>query len=466
MRLSATTTVVLRPANPPVPFEILLSEWGRAGFEPGACRRVLERLVEQRNIPREMFCPEAIEQGGRPATDALLFDFFTPSRDWICTIRGAHPTARRMGVRIPVSAVSVVARMLREIGPSRDRDALRAAAVKAGVYPRLVDALCACVEESSAPAPYGTWRRVDAPGIYRREHASVVIRSHTTTLVVDPQGLNEGDSSNNARYPAEPAPLEPDAVVITHQHEDHWHLPSILNVAGDHGAPVIVPITPRPNLLTAEDYSTSAERAGLTAIAAAWGTTTRVGDIEIDALPFFGEQPTRDPPGPQEGLRSWGNCYRFNTPEFCVLLLVDSGIDPIGSMLDVVRQSVAERGPPDIVLSNCRAFPEVVNPGLAHYVLAVPFSRVRSTFLDQRGGSFASVTLGEAGVAEACAAAGARYFLPYAHMFAGLGVDADGGALDGVSRELERRGVATRAVAWNPGDVARVANGRLWIERA
>jgi L-ascorbate metabolism protein UlaG (beta-lactamase superfamily) len=466
MRFAATTSVVLRPTDPPVPFEILLAEWGRAGFEPGACRRVLERLVEQRNIPREMFCPEAIDHGGRPATDALLFDFFSPSRDWICMIQTAQPTPRRVGIRMPVGTVAGVARLLRAVGPSRDPDALRAAAAEAGFYPKLVDALCAGVEDRSEPARYGAWPRIDAPGIYRREHASVVIRSRTTTLVVDPQGLNQGESSNHARYPADHAPLDVDAIVITHQHDDHWHLPSILSLARERGTPVIVPVTPRPNLLTGEDFSASIEQAGLTALATAWGTTTRVGDIEIDALPFLGEQPTRDPPGPGEGLRSWGNCYRFTTPDFSAVLLVDSGVDPIGSMLDVVRHSVVERGPVDIVLSNCRAFPEVVNPGLAHYALALPFERVRSAFLGQRGGSFASMTLGEAGVAEACRAARARYFLPYAHMFAGLGVDADGGVPDGVRRELARLSAPTEVVAWNPGDAARIADGRLWIEHA
>ncbi len=221
----------------------------------------------------------------------------------------------------------------------------------------------------------------------------------------------------------------------------------------------------RLNLLTGEDFSASLARVGMRCHAMPWWTTTRVGDIEIDALPFFGEQPTRGAPGPTVGLRSWGNCYRFTTPEFSAMLLVDSGNDPTGNMLDVVRQSVAERGPPDVVLSNCRAFPEIINVGLPHYVLAVPFDRARAMFLD-RGRNVASMTLGEPGVAEVCAAARARYFLPYAHMFAGLGVHVDGQALEGVQRGVDQLGGNTQAVAWNPGDVARFGKGRLWIEQA
>lgn len=465
MRFSAHTSVVLRPVEPPVPFGLLLSQWREADFAPGECRRALEQLIEQRNIPTHLFCPAEIERGGRPATEALLFDFFSPAREWICLVQAERTSPQRVGVRLPTSGVPGIARLLGAVGRSRDSDALRDAAGP-DVLPNLVSVLCGGVEPASAPAPHGTWARIDAPGIYRREHASVVIRSRTTTLLVDPQGLNAGESSNGARYPAEQETLDVDAIVITHHHNDHWHLPSILAAAGERRPPVIVPVTPRPNLLTSEEFRASIERIGLSAIAMAWGTTTRVGDIDIDVLPFFGEQPTRTAPGPVDGLRSWGNCYRFTTPEQSALLLVDSGVDPSGSMLDVVRQSVVERGPVDVVLSNCSVFPEVVNPGLAHYALALPFERVRSAFLGQRAGRIDSMTLGEAGVAEACAAARARYFLPYAHMFAGIGIDVDGAALDRVRRELARLGAPTEAVAWNPGDVARIAEGRLWIERA
>jgi L-ascorbate metabolism protein UlaG (beta-lactamase superfamily) len=461
MRLSANTSVILRPAEPPVPFELLLSRWSGAGFEPGECRRALEQLMVERKIPGALFCPDEIERSGHPATDALLFDFFSPSREWIWLVQIGN---QRAGVRLPVAAMPAVAQLLRAIGPSRDVDALLAAA-EPGIYPKLLGLLCGRVEDASGPAPYGAWSPCAAPGIYRREHASVVVRSRTTTLLVDPQGVNLGQSSNLGRYPVEQAPLEVDAIVITHHHDDHWHLPSILYVAGDRGVPVIVPVVPRPNLLTGEDFTASLEQVGVPSRALAWWTTTRVGDIEIDALPFFGEQPTRGAPGPATGLRSWGNCYRFTTPEFSAMLLVDSGIDPMGSMIDVVTRSVAERGPPDVLLSNCRAFPEIINMGLPHYVHALPFERVRAAFLGRDRG-FASMTLGERGVAEVCVAARARYFLPYAHMFEGLGVHADSSSLDGVQRGLDQLGATTRVIAWNPGDVARFDHGELVIEHA
>ena len=461
MRLSAGTSVVLRPTDPPVPFELLLSRWVQAGFEPGACRRVLEQIIEQRHVPEALFCPEEIERGGRPATDTLLFEFYSPCRDWIWV---AQAMGQRVGIRLPVAAMPAVARVIRAIDQSRDVGALRATA-ESGIYPKVLNKLCDGIEDGSAPAQHGAWSRSEAPGIYRREHASLIVRSRSTTLLVDPQGVNLGESSNLARYPIEQRPLDVNAIVITHHHEDHWHLPSILYVVGDRDVPVIGPVTPQLNMLTGEDFSASLARIGIRCHATPWWTTTRVGDIEIDALPFFGEQPTRGAPGPTAGLRSWGNCYRFTTPEFSAMLLVDSGNDPMGNMLDVVRRSVAERGPPDVVLSNCRAFPEIINVGLPHYVLAVPFERARANFLDRSNG-VASMTLGEPGVAEVCAAARARYFLPYAHMIAGLGVHVDGRALEGVQRGVDQLGGNTQVVAWNPGDVARLSNGTLWIEQA
>jgi len=463
MRLAGGTSVVLHPMDLPIAFELLLSQWRRAGFEPGPCRRSLEELVEQRSILAESFRPEEIERGGRAATDTLLFDSFSPDREWICAVYTGGPSPQRAGVRMPPSAVGSFARLLRVLGSSHDADELRVAAEPV-VPPRITSLLCDSAAASTALV--GAWPRVDAPGIYRREHASIVVRSRTTTILVDPQGLHCAESSNFGLYPAESSPLELDAIVITHQHNDHWHLPTLLYLAGTHDVPIIVPIAPRPNLLTREDFATSIQQIGLSPLAMAWHTTTRVGDIEITALPFFGEQPTRDAPGPADGLRSWGNCYRFTTPEFDALILVDSGIDPMGNMVDVVRRSVAERGPVDVVLSNCRAFPDVINEGLAHYSFALPFDRVRSTFLEHEQGRVALMTLGEDGVAEVCAAARARYFLPYAHMFPGLGANADGGTVAGVRGALERRGVRTEVCPWSPGDTARFEGGYLWIERA
>src|SRR5205814_95210 len=143
----------------------------------------------------------------------------------------------------------------------------------------------------------------------------------------------------------------------------------------------------------------------------------------------------------------------FNTPEFSVLMLVDSGVDPEGSMLDVIRRSVDERGPIDVVVSQVSEFPEGVNLGLPHYACVLPFDYVASLSREPRRDS---ITLGPSGLGEACRVAQARYFLPYAHGFRGIGRQprsAETGK--GEASLLSALSVKpTQCLDWLPGGVA------------
>ncbi|WP_257448044.1 MBL fold metallo-hydrolase [Archangium lipolyticum] len=465
MRLSGSSVINLRPTLPSLPFEALLRQWMDAAFEPAECRRRLERLMEQKKLSPALFNPEEIEKGGRPATNALLFDSFaSPARDWTLFAQVKRgPEVLRAGARLPIASVPWVAQLLRAASYSDDVDTLRAM-VASGLPGKLGQVFNACLEPAEDEAEYGAWPVVDAPGIYRREHASLVIRSQTTTLLFDPQIFTLGESTHFSRYPRESGPIEPDAILITHPHEDHWHVPAILRHVANRNIPIIVPVVPRPNLLTPEDFASSLGQVGLDARAVPWGDTVKVGDIEIDVLPFYGEQPTRCAPGPAEGLRCWGNCYRVTCPQFSALILVDSGVDPLGDMVEAVRQSTARRGPVDVVLANCRSFPEGINVGLPQYAMTLPFERLRAMYAENAGGRWLSMTLGGPGVAEACIAAQARYFLPYAHMFRGLGRDAEDDTLAGIRAGLAQRGAATEVLAWNPGDVARFDGARLGLQ--
>jgi hypothetical protein len=268
-----------------------------------------------------------------------------------------------------------------------------------------------------------------------------------------------------------------DAIVITHSHGDHWHLPSILCAAPSADTLVVVPRVPRRSILTSTLFSDELDLAGQRSIAPAWGETIVVGDITIDVLPFYGEQPCADPPGPPEGLRSWGNCYRFNTPDFSAIVLVDSGRDPLGDVADVVRRSAEMRGPPDAILACMRSFASPFFGGLSSYWATLPFDRLRQLFELFRRGQLPSTTAGTAGLADICVASGAKHFLPYADGFNGVGVPihdtgwglGEPAELELVA-ELERRlasvGGRTRAVAWNPGDHVHFTDSGLNVERA
>lgn len=460
-------TFQLFPEPPPVPASEILREFLALGFEPGPCRRKLQALITAKGLDPAWFDLDALEAGGCAAAPGLLFDAYRRERPWIWYMdsRTRKPFFRR----IQPAEVAGVAEVLRLGTFGDDLDAFRSACKKilGGV---LLDHLWPATFAEPRSGCHGRWPAVAEPGIYRREHASLVLRSRRTTLVTDPQGYDHSWTTHGGRFPDELAPLAADAVVVTHSHGDHWHLPSVLRMLAAAQAPVVVPRVPRPSLLCPEVMAESARLTGQEVHELPWWSSVEVGDFIIDALPFYGEQPRRGG-APMGDLRNWGNCYRFTCPEFSVAILVDSGRDPMGNMVDVLERSAAQRGPIDVVLSCCFEFPEGWNPGLSHYCLTVPFAKLRQMYLRPR--KRGSMTLGPEGVAAACKAARARYFLPYAHGFRGLAVSptsAEGGKqteedmLNAI--RLRLAGAATEVLSWLPGDRALFEGRRLAITPA
>jgi L-ascorbate metabolism protein UlaG (beta-lactamase superfamily) len=404
------------------------------------------------------------------ATPALLFDIHARPRDWIWWFCGV-PGQKQFAFEVAAEGVAETAEVLRAAAQVDRFDALAEILDVEDLSLSMSEAFRAAYQDD---APFGVWRAPRAPGLYRREHASLVIRSSTTTILTDPQGLMRAWTTDDGRYPAQSEGFSPDAIALTHGHNDHWSLTSMLVAAGSREIPILVPQVPKVNLLCPEDFSATLGAVGQRALAPAWGGTAKVGDIEIEVLPFYGEQPTRNAPGCDPALRNWGNCYRFDCPEFSALILVDSGVDPSGSAIETISRSVAKRGPIDIVLSCCHDFPEGINFGLAHYALALPFSRLEEIHRDSKKGRQETMTLGPRGVAEACRVAEARYFLPYAHGFCGLGRDpvsaesggTESGLLADVAKALEAQGGTTTILSWKPGDAALLSGRDLQIDRA
>jgi L-ascorbate metabolism protein UlaG (beta-lactamase superfamily) len=416
----------------------LLQRWMELAFAPGPCREALERLMaEPRSGASEaLLDARAVTEGGVVARPALLY----PAASWSLRFLGGEPPWRA-GVAFDEDAAPAVAALLRG-GLS---EAARTEWLPAAVRRRLA----ARPTTSQFPGP-------DQPGLYRREHGCAVIRSRTTTIVLDPVAY---------WMPHAPrAPLDGvDAIFITHGHADHFSLPSILALAPDPTTPVVVPPVPRPSLLAPNDMAAALRLFGQRALAPAWGTSVRIGDIEVDVLPFYGEQPVREGPGGVAGLRNWGSCYRFNTPDFSALALIDSGVDPEGSMVAVAEDSARRRGPVDFVLSSLPRFGSPFFFGLPHYYLALPFARLGELHRQHLASTLPSVTPGPEGIAEVCAAARARHYLPYGNGFEGLGrpirdvgmnigEPSEAEALGRLRGFLAERTSATVAVDWNPGD--------------
>jgi len=86
-----------------------------------------------------------------------------------------------------------------------------------------------------------------------------------------------------------------------------------------------------------------------------WGQSISVGDIEIHALPFYGEQPT-DGDVLHPTVRNAGNTYLVRTPTFSAVFLADSGRDGQGDVKQVASRARARFGSVDVVFAGYRGW--------------------------------------------------------------------------------------------------------------
>ncbi len=192
------------------------------------------------------------------------------------------------------------------------------------------------------------------PGVLFVGHNTALVSSATTRILLDPW-LRPWHGQDPADYrmllPHQLLPV--DAVLLTHSHGDHFHLGSLLHLP--RSTPIVVPWLARENVLST-DLAFRLGQLGFTRVLTPrWWESLRFGDVEVQVLPFLGEQATATALVYPE-VRNAGNTYAIRTPELSAAFLADTGHDPLGHMTDVAAEARERFGPVDLLFGGMRAF--------------------------------------------------------------------------------------------------------------
>ncbi len=312
------------------------------------------------------------------------------------------------------------------------------------------------------------------PGVYRLQHASVLYRTQTTGILADPHfHSNYGVPKLKADISRSHLEGLVDAIVISHPHYDHWHYPTLMMFPRD--IPIFVPKVPRASIMC-EDMAGRLTELGFTNVIAIdwWSDAIRIGDIDVHVLPFYGEQPLvpEFDQAIHPDLRNWGNTYLFKTDFYQSWLLVDSGQDPMGTMIEVAEQVKEKFGPVDLVISNFQPLSyNSIGTNLSNWGIDIVANLLSNpnifSVTNKTEGSYISL-LGPKGVAELCAIVQAQACLPYADSWEEIGSPGkqDSALCQETVNELHKLKAQTKVIPWNIGDGYLLTSSQDWSLQA
>ncbi len=241
----------------------------------------------------------------------------------------------------------------------------------------LFDALVAAGWVEPFDAGHAAGSVLRGSGLLFAGHNLVVIATDQARVAVDPflrPAVDRDGSGYRALIWRELGPI--DAVLITHSHPDHFAPGSLLQI--DPATTIIVPKIERETVLSVAMGARLRQLGFTDIVELEWRERHDVGDIQIDALAFLGEQPT-DGEVLHPDIRNAGNTYLVRTPTLSAALLADSGQDHLGAASDLAAGTRDRFGPVDVVFCGYRGWrtypAQLLFSSVARYLLFVPPSR-------------------------------------------------------------------------------------------
>jgi L-ascorbate metabolism protein UlaG (beta-lactamase superfamily) len=184
-------------------------------------------------------------------------------------------------------------------------------------------------------------------------HATVLLSGPRTKILVDPFLLPRSTAFPAGYQPLTHGDIEPDAVLVTHSHRDHFHPGSLLRLGKD--TPIIVPDVPRESALSA-GMAERLRELGFTRVQTLrWHEETAVGDFRVVALPFYGEQPTTEDVACPD-VRNAGNTYLVEGEGHRYAFVADAGRDRLGDVRSVATAAFEQYGAIDVLFGGYRSW--------------------------------------------------------------------------------------------------------------
>jgi len=184
-------------------------------------------------------------------------------------------------------------------------------------------------------------------------HATVLLRSARATILVDPFLLPRKEGFPIGYQPLTHGDFAPDAILVTHSHQDHFHVDSLLRLGRD--TPIFVPEVPRESALAVDMVYRLKELGFSRAQPLRWHEETTIGDFRIFGLPLYGEQPTTEAV-PSPDVRNFGNNYVIETDGRRYALIADAGRDHLGDVRSLATAAFERYGPVDVLFGGYRSF--------------------------------------------------------------------------------------------------------------